>query len=129
LHAISTRKQKRTTVRLKEEERLNKDFILRLAYATEGITTGLVTERSDGDEEGTFLLTIVPPINTQQLPRDVVFVLDQSGSMGGWKMVCARRATARMIDALSSDDRFAFLAFDNNFTTPPRNDRKTCRSN
>ena len=119
LHAISTRKRKRTTVRLKEEERLNKDFILRLAYATEGITTGLVTERKDGDDEGTFLLTIVPPENTQQLPRDVVFVLDQSGSMDGWKMVCARRATARMIDALSAEDRFAFLAFDNRFTTPP----------
>ena len=118
LHAISTRKRKKTTVRLKEEERLNKDFILRLHYAEEGISTGLVTHRNDGDEEGTFMLTIVPPEQTSQLPRDVVFVLDKSGSMGGWKMVCARRATARMIDALSSEDRFAFLAFDNGYETP-----------
>ena len=46
-------------------------------------------------------------------PRDVVLVLDRSGSMGGWKMVAARRAAARMVDTLTERDRFAVLAFDN----------------
>ena len=46
-------------------------------------------------------------------PRDVVFVIDRSGSMGGWKMVAARRAAARMIDTLTSRDRFCAIAFDN----------------
>ena len=45
-------------------------------------------------------------------PRDVVFVIDRSGSMGGWKMVAARRAAARMIDTLTSRDRFSVIAFD-----------------
>ena len=35
-------------------------------------------------------------------PRDVVFVLDRSGSMEGWKIVAARRALARMIDTLTT---------------------------
>ena len=35
-------------------------------------------------------------------PRDVVLVLDRSGSMGGWKMVAARRAAARIVDTLTA---------------------------
>ena len=38
--------------------------------------------------------------SSRRRPRDVVFVLDRSGSMEGWKMVAARRALARMVDTL-----------------------------
>jgi Ca-activated chloride channel homolog len=48
-----------------------------------------------------------------------VLVLDRSGSMGGWKMVAARRAAARIVDTLGGDDRFAVLAFDFETETPP----------
>jgi Ca-activated chloride channel homolog len=60
-------------------------------------------------------LTLVPPstLAVAAKPRDVVFVIDRSGSMGGWKMVAARRAAARMIDTLTSRDRFCAIAFDN----------------
>src|SRR5207245_1352404 len=52
-------------------------------------------------------------------PRDVVFVLDRSGSMGGWKMVAARRALGRMVDTLTEADRFAVYAFDDRVETVP----------
>ncbi|MFC5946521.1 VWA domain-containing protein, partial [Micromonospora harpali] len=66
----------------------------------------------DGDE-GTFALTVVPdPAQTAATPKDVVLVLDRSGSMSGWKMVAARRAAARIVDTLTSRDRFAVLSFD-----------------
>src|SRR5262249_46075324 len=70
---------------------------------------------------GTLQLTIVPPFGlvAASRPRDVVFVLDRSGSMEGWKMVTARRALGRMIDTLGSADRFAVLAFDHQVETPP----------
>ena len=48
-----------------------------------------------------------------------MLVLDRSGSMGGWKMVAARRAAARIVDTLGGDDRFAVLAFDYQIETPP----------
>ena len=51
-------------------------------------------------------------IGSAPRPRDVVFVLDRSGSMEGWKIVAARRAVARMIDTLGDADRFCVLAFD-----------------
>jgi hypothetical protein len=67
-------------------------------------------------------LTVVPPSSppgTTAGPRDVVFVLDRSGSMEGWKMVAARRAVARMIDTLGDADRFSVLAFDSTVEAPP----------
>src|SRR5262249_49170795 len=77
--------------------------------------SSLVCAEDPGGAQGTFALTIVPPSTAAVAakPRDVVFVIDRSGSMGGWKMVAARRAAARMIDTLTSRDRFAAIAFDN----------------
>jgi Ca-activated chloride channel homolog len=68
---------------------------------------------------GTFQLTVLPPV-AQGLPRprDVVLVLDRSGSMSGWKMVAARRAAARIVDTLGDADRFAVLTFDNYIDRP-----------
>ena len=104
-------------IRLYPGERLNRDFILRFRLGGPGIRS-TVTLHPDGADgrEGTFALTIVPreaEADSPARPRDVVFVLDRSGSMSGWKMVAARRALARMIDTLSDADRFAVLAFDN----------------
>jgi Ca-activated chloride channel family protein len=39
--------------------------------------------------------------------------------MGGWKMVAARRAAARMIDTLTSRDRFCAIAFDDRLDLVP----------
>src|SRR5262249_32090110 len=55
----------------------------------------------------------------RQSPRDIVFVLDHSGSMGGWKMVAARRAMARVVETLTDADRFTVLAFDDSVIRPP----------
>jgi Ca-activated chloride channel family protein len=48
----------------------------------------------------------------------VVLLLDRSGSMGGWKMVAARRAAARVVDTLTAADRFAVLTFDHQIDRP-----------
>jgi Ca-activated chloride channel homolog len=113
------------------EQRLDRDFILRWGIAADtvatttllvepddmrpaGLGTGKPAEEAPGD--GTFSLVIVPPAqvaDVKQAPRDVVFVLDRSGSMGGWKMVAARRAVARMVDTLTGEDRVTVMAFDN----------------
>jgi Ca-activated chloride channel family protein len=112
-----------TIVRLWPGERLDRDFILRLALASQDqIATSLVvTPDPGGDpERGTFTLTLVPPDGGgRPRPRDVVLVLDRSGSMRGWKMVAARRAAARIVDTLTGTDRFAVLCFDNVVERPP----------
>jgi Ca-activated chloride channel family protein len=121
-------------VRVEPGERANRDFVLRLRTGSEAVASSLAAvpdpastgappwgspDPSDG-REGTFALTLLPPAGADTgRPRDLVFVLDRSGSMAGWKMVAARRAVARMVDSLHAADRFAVLAFDNRVETPP----------
>ena len=121
LHAVLTEDGPVRRIRLQPGERLDRDFILRFRLGEGAVKTALVLTPDQDGKEGTFALTIVPPAdqaNARQ-PRDVVFILDRSGSMGGWKMVAARRALARMVDTLSDQDRFSILAFDNTIETVP----------
>jgi Ca-activated chloride channel family protein len=106
-------------IRVRPGERADRDFVLRLAYGAPDESAALVTVADGEGGEGTFQLTVLPPAGAgQPRPRDVVLLLDRSGSMGGWKMVAARRAAARIVDTLGDADRFAVLAFDHTIETP-----------
>lgn len=112
----------RTWFRLHPGARLDRDLIVRFSLAESQITSALqVFPDPSGGREGTFMVTLVPPEADPdaRTPRDVIFVLDRSGSMQGWKMVAARRATMRMIDTLLVQDRFTVIAFDSVAETPP----------
>jgi Ca-activated chloride channel homolog len=113
LHTISSSVEGRvTSVAIEPHERVDRDFVLRLAYGEKEVTATALTVEPD-DDQGTFELTVLPPVEaTAPRPRDVVLVLDRSGSMGGWKMVAARRAATRIVDTLTDADRFAVLTFD-----------------
>jgi Ca-activated chloride channel family protein len=110
-------------IRLLPGERLDRDFVLRFRLGDKTIRSTLTLHPDAGNEsEGTFALTVVPPIEAAAgpaRPRAVAFVLDRSGSMQGWKIVAARRAMARMIDTLGEADAFAVIAFDTVMETPP----------
>jgi Ca-activated chloride channel homolog len=106
-------------------ERANRDFVLRFKLGDrDTVRTSLVLSPDPGEggpgAEGTFLLTLVPPFESpaSDKPRDVIFVLDRSGSMDGWKMVAARRAVSRMVDTLRDRDRFNVYAFDDSIESP-----------
>jgi len=122
LHSVASEPEEGAClVRLLPGERLDRDFILRFPLAGEGVAPSLVLAPDSEGEDGTYLLTLVPPrgARASERGRDVVFVVDRSGSMGGWKMVGARRAVARMVDTLDARDRFALFAFDHDIATPP----------
>ena len=106
-------------VRVHPGERANRDFVLRLRYARDDFTNSLLLVPDADGEEGTYQLTVLPPSSAAPpRPRDVVLVLDRSGSMRGWKMVAARRAAARIVDTLTTRDRLAVLTFDNVIDRP-----------
>lgn len=95
------------------DERLNRDFVLRWRVATEKISSHLlVYKEKEGQAYG--MLSILPPRRDGFLgvARDVVFVLDRSGSMDGLKMTSAARACAILLKTLGPRDRFAIQAFD-----------------
>ena len=115
LHAVTSSRRDAHVVEIQPGERLDRDFILRWRLAERELASTLVCADDADGKQGSFMLTFVPPSTTAVAarPRDVVFVLDRSGSMQGWKMVAARRAVARMIDSLTSRDRVHVIAFDN----------------
>jgi Ca-activated chloride channel homolog len=109
-------------VRVEPGERADRDFVLRARTGSAAVATAVTAAEDDEGGQGTFALTLLPPVGTgadAAPPRDLLFVLDRSGSMAGWKMVAARRAVARMVDSLTERDRFGLLAFDNVVEAPP----------
>lgn len=77
------------------------------------LAAGLLAYREDG-EDGYFLLNLSPRLTVDEkavTPKDVVFILDRSGSMEGEKMDQARKALAYCIGRLSPGDRFGIVDF------------------
>ncbi len=106
-------------IRLQPGERADRDFVLRLRYSADDPTDSLVLAQDSEGDEGTYQLTVLPPgSSAPPRPRDLVLLLDRSGSMRGWKMVAARRAAARVVDALTTADRFAVLTFGDGMDRP-----------
>ncbi|WP_205873637.1 DUF4349 domain-containing protein [Mycobacterium camsae] len=106
-------------IRIVPGQRADRDLVLRLRYGADDITDSLLLIPDADGEEGTYQLTVLPPPSGASLrPRDLVLLLDHSASMGGWKMSSARRAAARIIDTLTSADRFAVLTFNDRIERP-----------
>lgn len=104
-------------------QRADRDCLIRWRIVSDRLAASAVAAAAPGGG-AVIAVTIVPPTPVAApRPRDVVVLLDRSGSMQGWKMVAARRAAARLVDALDADDRFAVLAFDDGIEEGPGQER------
>lgn len=56
---------------------------------------------------------------SSQPHRDVVVLIDRSGSMAGWKMTAAQRLGVRLVDALGANDRVLIAGFDSSVELSP----------
>ncbi|QDP23322.1 marine proteobacterial sortase target protein [Bradyrhizobium cosmicum] len=82
--------------------------------AAKAPSVGLFRERV-GDAD--YLLAFVTPPSAEQatqkpLPREVVFVIDNSGSMGGTSIVQAKASLTFALSRLQPNDRFNVIRFD-----------------
>ena len=97
-----------------KNELLNRDFVLRWTLATENIESAFVSFKARKSKYQFGLVSLMPPKMNPETNqgRDVVFLLDRSGSMQGEKMVSAKRACKYLLSSLGPNDRFAINAFD-----------------
>jgi uncharacterized protein YegL len=97
----------------KERAALDKDFVLYYGISQEDFGLNLLAHRPT-DDDGYFMLMISPSAvagQDQIVKKDVVFVLDTSGSMSGEKMEQARRALSFCINSLNEGDTFNIVPF------------------
>lgn len=90
----------------------NKDFILNYDVAGSQLQDGLVTHRDEGD--GYFMLILQPPRIVkpdQVVPKELVFVLDTSGSMQGFPIEKAKETMRMALDGLYAHDTFNLITF------------------
>src|SRR5881397_2086839 len=89
------------------------DFQIYFAPEADDIGVNLMTYRT-GSDEGYFLLLASPGIDakeTKVMPKEVVFVLDTSGSMAGKKLEQAKKALLFCVENLNDSDRFEVMRF------------------
>ncbi len=100
-------------VRLKDQATIpNKDFILRFDVAGKKIADAVMTHR--GQSGGFFTLMLQPPERVTVAdvsPKEIVFVLDTSGSMEGFPIEKAKEAMKLTLDGMNPQDTFNLITF------------------
>ena len=91
---------------------LDQDFELTYRLDVDELSMTVAAQRA-ADEDGTFLVLLNPGLDDDAdvLQKDVILVMDTSGSMGGTKIITARRAMRRFVESLRPGDRFNVLTF------------------
>jgi Ca-activated chloride channel homolog len=106
------------TVTLANDARLDRDIVVRWPVARQepGLTLRRARPASDlaADRDAAFgLLTIVPPAgHARAVARDLVLLLDVSGSMMGQPLRHLKAVVTELIDSLDDQDRIEMIAFD-----------------
>ena len=116
-HRVEIRQEsdRRATVTFEATNAIEgRDFRLYYSLDPNEIGATVLTHRPYSDKSGYFLLLISPQVNpdaTQVQGRDLVFVLDTSGSMAGEKMQQAKAALRYCLQRLGNRDRFGLVTF------------------
>lgn len=114
-----SRPNERSAVVAHESRSASSENEFRLLYVTDpgnddiGLT--LLTHRPSETEDGYFMLLASPRVTLEEeeqvIDKDVVLVLDTSGSMSGGKLDQAKRALNFCVDNLNDNDRFEIVRF------------------
>jgi Ca-activated chloride channel family protein len=104
----------RARIRLRDENSIpNKDFILRYKVGGAQMQTGVLAH-SEGNGSGYFTLILQPPAApTKQdvAPKEMVFVIDQTGSQNGEPIKKAKETMKYCLENLNPGDTFQLIGF------------------
>jgi Ca-activated chloride channel family protein len=116
-HAITLKRLSDKEVEVnfdKNQGLLDRDFLMFYATGEKDVGLTAVTHRPVATSDGYFMMLVSPKVTLPkeyQIPRDMVLVLDTSGSMRGAKMEQARKALKYCLDNLGPKDRFGLMNF------------------
>lgn len=115
LHDVNLirRSESRVTVKLVNKKTIpNRDFILEYALATDEIQDAFLVHEDDRGKFFTFVLQ--PPKRVepdQAVPKELIFVIDRSGSMRGTPIETAKKTMRLCIQDMNPKDRFNLHSF------------------
>ena len=121
LHEIDVERpaKSRAVVSLRSQQQIpNRDFVLRYQVAGSDVKSGLLTHRGARDGYATFIL--IPPKRVSPAaaaPKELVFVIDRSGSQRGLPLLKAKETMLWTLEHLNPNDTFQIVSFGN--TTEP----------
>ncbi|HEX8844349.1 MAG TPA: TonB family protein [Pyrinomonadaceae bacterium] len=100
-------------VRLRNRDEIpNRDFVLRYDVAGRRVEDALLAHRADRGGFFTFILQPPERVTVEDVtPKEIVFVLDTSGSMGGFPIEKAKEAMKLALDGLYPQDTFNLITF------------------
>lgn len=103
------------TVRFAEGEALDRDIVVRWAATTQDVGVHVSEGPGLPGDDGRYaLVTVVPPSVMQaKFARDLIVLLDSSGSMGGEPIELAKVVVGDLLRSLEPGDHFEVLEFSN----------------
>jgi len=128
-HALNARGDGVVELLAAEGARLDRDIVVRWAVATRQVGCSMQVARPAAgvanSRDAYALVSILPPLpeaGVAAVPRDLIVLLDTSGSMDGGPLEQGKRVVAALIESLSEIDRLEVIEFSmraNRYTRSP----------
>ncbi|MFA5840184.1 MAG: VIT domain-containing protein [Candidatus Margulisiibacteriota bacterium] len=114
-HAVDIKDQGsgKATISIKNEDTIpNKDFILEYCAAGKSLQGSYLNHYT---QQGGYVMLMLQPsldkVTRNIKPKEIYFVVDCSGSMGGYPIAKVKEAMYTCIQGISSDDTFQIIKF------------------
>ncbi|MEM9071867.1 MAG: VIT and VWA domain-containing protein [Myxococcota bacterium] len=113
---VARRSPSRARITLASHETIpNRDFVLRWQVSPERVQSGILAHRPDPSTDGYLSVLLQPnaaPPTAEITPKEIIFVLDTSGSMYGRPMNLSKSLMRQLITNLHPRDTFGVLRYD-----------------
>lgn len=117
ISVIDVSRTEKTITLAAGEEPADRDFELRWRSASADPTVALFRETLNNEQYVMATITPQAKVDTAKVPpREMIFVIDNSGSMGGESMKAAKESLLHALGTLRPEDTFNVIRFDDTMT-------------
>ncbi len=117
LHEIDVERPDATHARVAlraKDEIPNRDFVLRWGVSGDQVRSGYLAHRSGNEGDGYVTFVLVPPkrvTTASAAPKEMIFVIDRSGSQSGLPLLKAKETMHWILDHMNPNDTFQVVDF------------------